>query len=256
MYRSTEPPLPSLAVQPIERGHHPTPQQGSSKTSRSSGATPGATLPLPHSEMDESFAVELPPASQLDSSVLEALPASLRRRILNGYRQQMMPPSSSDLPASRVTAAGSKREATFDPIHPLPEVKTFHPPPVVRIHVGASETTPVCRELTSGLLHAKPKGVPTGDESTFLSEHRAYLKDWVAHFSDGPRDSDVQKVVVYFTDLARRNLEVVNVLLKYFRRLVLNSDLCRWYSIFNFLLQKLQAEIRRQYGGTLSVNEI
>ena len=207
--------------------------------------------------MDDSFAVELPPASQLDSSVLEALPASLRRRILNGYQRQA-PPSSSALSAARVTTPTSRQSAiaTSNPNHVLPEIEAFHPPPVVNIRAGTPELNPARGELASGLLCSKPRGIPTGDESAFLSEHRAYLKGWVTHFLDGPDDSDLQKVTVYLTDLARRNLEVIYVLLKYFRRLVLNLDPCRWYSVFNFLLQKLQAEIRHQYGGMISVREI
>lgn len=37
------------------------------------------------SELDEYFAIDLPPASQLDTSVLEALPAALKDKILKTY---------------------------------------------------------------------------------------------------------------------------------------------------------------------------
>lgn len=169
VHRSTnhEPPLPSLAVQPVERGLCPTAQQGSSSGSACSlGATPGARLCpgatlSPQPEMDDSFAVELPPASQLDSSVLEALPASLRRRILNGYQRQA-PPSSSALSAARVTTPTSRQSAiaTSNPNHVLPEIEAFHPPPVVNIRAGTPELNPARGELASGLLCSKPRESP------------------------------------------------------------------------------------------------
>ena len=206
--------------------------------------------------MDESFAVELPPASQLDSSVLEALPASLRERILNGYarKQQLIPPSSSDFSALNFEIPSPQPIATFNPTHPLPELKAIRPPRVVS--VGTSEMTQPCRELTFGLLNSKPKGVLIGDEFKFFSEHRTYLKDWVINFLDGPDDSDLQTVTVYLTDLVRGNLEATTVILKYFRRLILNLNLCQWYPVFNSLLQRLQTETHHQYGGMLNVKEI
>ena len=94
------------------------------------------------------------------------------------------------------------------------------------------------------------------DLDHFLSELRAYLKDWVHGSLSGPLDSDLAKVTTYFTQLCEDNLEAVFVVLQGFRRLLVNLGIPEWFTAFNSLLATVQNCIRVNYSGTLPVENI
>jgi len=179
---------------------------------------------------DESFAIDLPPASQLDSSVLEALPPSMKEKILQSYAKETS------------TSAACTDLGNIDKLAMLNTTRTNTELSLQ----NTDEETSTIPDVTSD--------VPSCEQSNFLKEFREYIRDWVTTFIEGPNKGDLEKVTKYLTDLSRTNLELVLVVLKYFRRLIARLELSMWYPAFNLLLSKLQAEVRHNYGGTLNVS--
>ena len=86
----------------------PLPDLGGPATLEPSTA-PATAAPL--SSLDETFALNLPPASQLDSSVLEALPPELTDKILRSYTSE----NKTHNPAKRVPVAGPRKVSPIKP---------------------------------------------------------------------------------------------------------------------------------------------
>ena len=202
-------PLPNLATQTLDKGLY------SSTDQDINDITVQSTVPGP----DESFAIDLPPASELDASVLEALPLPLRDRILKSY-------SSSNPPITQ---------------EPLTEMIPMFQP------IQDSHLEP--RTVSSPLVHI-------WNESEFLANFRSYLKDWVEHFTKGPEEHDVEKVTEYLLQLSHSNLSVLLAVLKYLRRTITKLGLMEWCSVFNTILCTLQIDIRQHFQGTLAIEEI
>lgn len=232
---TSNPPLPKLMTQKLEEGlysshnsidiksiaHHPE-----------FGATVGSSVVAEHRDTrDESFAIDLPPASQLDSSVLEALPPSMKEKILQSYAKE-----TSTLAACTDLGNIDKKLAMLNNTRTNTEVSLQN----------TDKETSTIPDVTSD--------VPSCEQSNFLKEFREYIRDWVTTFIEGPNKDDLEKVTKYLTDLSRTNLELVLVALKYFRRMIARLELSLWYPVFNLLLSRLQTEVRHNYGGTLNVS--
>ena len=226
-----DPPLPNLVTQSLRDGLH-TSQYGVHPKNIAQhpelGAADHVTM-RPLCSGDESFSFELPPASQLDDSVLEALPPSMKNKILQSYAVKMSS-STSDLVAdkkpvdSNIASVSASLRQQSDGISLVPVLIPNVPP----------------FELEN--------------ESEFVHEFRKYIQDWVTSFMDGPMEDDLEKVTEYLIILSRTNLEIVSVTLLYFRRLIVRLELKMWYPVFNSLLDELQTDIKCRYGGTLSVS--
>ena len=238
---SSDPPLPHLVTQNIKDSLYSTRGDPPPMTTpHHSGASSGATAFPIHASVDESFAIDLPPASQLDSSVLEALPSSLREKILRGYSKEV-PPTATVF-----------SEPTQD--IQKPQTASQHTVVVEDTTLPADHPQPTDCSSIYKLPNPKPRGIRF--ESDHLPKLRGYIKEWVMSCSEEPKEEGIEKVTEYLIELSRRNIEVLSILLKYFRRLISNSQLVHWYPVFNSLLHKLQTEIRGQYNGTLPITEI
>ncbi len=245
---TSDPPLPLLVTQSLDEGLYSHPGTRHTETleqhpevvaarSRPITATlPTVAFPSPGNELDESFAVELPPASQLDVSVLDALPAALKDKILKSY---------GDSRGSKDEPRNSQPEA-----HSSPAQQPRGEPPVVP-RPAATDQCPGEPMYPTPPSHNSPCTVE--DESDFLSAFRAYLKDWVDHFANAPRDDDVEKVTDFLLDLSRSNLTVLLSVLRYFRRLLARPEHAKWFPAFNFLLSILQGDVMQRCRGSLPV---
>ena len=230
---TSDPPLPKLTTQKVEEGLYSSHNSGHIKSIAQHPefcATVGGRLVVaePREASNESFTIELPPASQLDSSVLEALPPSMKEMILQSYAKEISVPD---------IAAGieDRKLAMFNVTRTNTEIS-------LQSIDDKSSTIP-------NVTLAVPSSC---EQSNFFRE---YIRDWVTSFIEGPNEDDLEKVTEYLTGLSRMNLELVLVVLKYFRRLIARLELSMWYPGFNLLLSKLQAEVRRSYGGTLIVSK-
>ena len=266
--------------------------------------------------LDETFAIDVPPASQLDSSVLEALPPELADKILRCYdrggqssetsetpgtdgdakkKPPLKPPTHTSprdetvgrrgrgrgrgrgkgrgsgspirSPLKRTAASSSSREGSKNQIR-LFEVLAGQEPAETRHHQhkgGASDTI-VPRQATTSEAHKATTDAESigGDESAtitscevtqdeFISEFRAYLKEWVYSSPSGPVHSDLEKVVAYTVDLCSNNLEAVFVVLQSFRRVTMNQGCTEWSNAFNSLLESVQG---CTHNATLPIDKI
>ena len=228
---TSDPPLPNLVTQWLRDGlhssHHGIHTKSITQHPESDAADHVAMRP--QCSGDESFSIDLPPASQLDDSVLEALPPSMKNKILQSY-------------AEKVFSAPSDVVADKKPVDlNIASVNTS-----LQQHSDDIVLVPV---LIPNVPHFELE-----NQSEFVQEFRKYIQDWVTSFIDGPTEDDLEKVTEYLVILSRTNLEIVSVTLLYFRRLIARLELKMWYPVFNSLLYELQTDIKCQYGGTLSVN--
>ena len=180
---------------------------------------------------DESFVIDLPPSSQLDSSVLEALPLELRQRIIEGYA------GKGYTGAKTITSAVVKAADACDQI-----------PRTTPLSVETAETV--------ALKGALDDGIVIGDEETFLIECHQYIDRWVMQFIEGPKDEDVAKVCDYLLKLLQANLEMLSLFLKHFRRVLCRFALTSWYPSFNTILATIQSSASGLYGGVLPIPKL
>lgn len=263
--------------------------------------------------LDDTFVIDIPPASQLDSSVLEALPQDMREKILRSYAklEQVSEPS-----AETVSTSGNVQKS---PSHlPGGESKggrgrggrggrgrgrgrgkgTASPNRSPQKQVGLRTTSVRVSEMppekqkrlidftnvtdasgaveptllqSDDAMHATPsvtlehddevvpsdEGIIIDDDDQFLSDFRAYLKEWVRNSPKGPLESDLKKVTDYFIRLYNnKRSDILFVILLGLRRHILNPQCMGWSAAFNHLLEAIQSRVQLDYNGTLPVEKI
>jgi len=183
---------------------------------------------------DDSFRIDLPPASQLDPIVLQALPLAMQHKIIQGYENR-----GSTLPASN-------RSVQSDTL--LANERT--------VPEGGHEVPIDC--ALEKEAEEKDEGITVHDEMAFLAAWKQYIFDWKGSSGQDPANEDVLKVAGYLCKLADSNLEMTEVCLKRLRRF-LASDPCQlqsWSSAFNVVLDQVQDRIKNCYGGVLKIEPI
>ena len=223
----------------------------------------GATLTKP-ATTDESFLIDLPPASQLDCSVLDALPSSMRNEILRSYEKSVKNEGNQlsnliEREQQEVVRLLTSSTDDFNVQEPL-----ALPAPVYMSDHFTHATKGTCDEHESEVGHSQSveqKSVPNSEividnQDEFLKEFRKYIREWVSNSRDGPIESDAVKFTDFFASFTETNLEVTQIILKFFRRLVLKLEKREWVLYFNTLLAKVQEVTKQCYGGTLKVAEV
>ena len=231
----------------------------------------GATVTKP-SPVDDSFLIDLPPMSQLDCSVLDALPSAMRNQILRSYEKSL---KSEDIQLSKLverereellslltstaddtTASVQRPEDVLTSKHDImsdPSTVYKHEEEATRSVVRASVQQ---EEAATSTSTSKDAAILIGDQDEFLKEFRKYLKEWLAASPEGPAESDSLKFTDFFTTFARSNLEVTQIMLRFFRRHILQLERRKWSLYFNTLLVKVQDVVKQCTGGTLKISEI
>lgn len=126
------------------------------------------------------------------------------------------------------------------------------------------ETKDICDERESEVDSSQgveQKPVPkcevvVDNQEEFLKEFRKYIREWIANSRDGPMESDAVMFTDFFASFAETNLEVTQIILKFFHRLVLKLESKGWTVYFNTLLARIQEVTRRCSGGTLKVAQL
>ncbi|MGH0122133.1 UNVERIFIED_CONTAM: hypothetical protein FKN15_060557 [Acipenser sinensis] len=86
-----------------------------------------------------------------------------------------------------------------------------------------------------------------------LRDIKALLKEWVTSISD-PMEEDILQVVRYCTDLIEdKDLEKLDLVIKYMKRLMQQSVDSVWNMAFDFILDNIQVVIQQTYGSTLKI---
>lgn len=86
-----------------------------------------------------------------------------------------------------------------------------------------------------------------------FSDVKTLLKEWITTISD-PMEEDILQVVKYCTDLIEeKDLEKLDLVIKYMKRLTQQSVESVWNMAFDFILDNVQVVLQQTYGSTLKV---
>ena len=248
------------------------PTKGSSSGYSLPGGGAAVTKPSP---VDDSFLIDLPPMSQLDCSVLDALPLAMRNQILRSYEKSL---KSEDVQLSKLverereellsllTSTADASAGVQQPEDVLTSISE-HNNKIVSDHstvykreaeaTNSGERASVqAEEVSTSRSATEDAVVLIGNQDEFLKEFREYLKEWLAASTDGPTESDALKFTDFLTTFARSNLEVTQIMLRFFRRHILQLESRKWSLYFNILLVEVQDIVKQCSGGTLKISEL
>ncbi|KAH0624622.1 hypothetical protein JD844_032280 [Phrynosoma platyrhinos] len=86
-----------------------------------------------------------------------------------------------------------------------------------------------------------------------FNDVKALLKEWITTISD-PMEEDILQVVKYCTDLIEeKDLEKLDLVIKYMKRRMQQSVESVWNMAFDFILDNVQVVLQQTYGSTLKI---
>ncbi|KAM4867376.1 DNA repair protein REV1 isoform 2-T2 [Thomomys bottae] len=86
-----------------------------------------------------------------------------------------------------------------------------------------------------------------------FNDVKTLLKEWITTISD-PMEEDILQVVKYCTDLIEeKDLEKLDLVIKYMKRLMQQSVESVWNMAFDFILDNVQVVLQQTYGSTLKI---
>ncbi|KAJ3591628.1 hypothetical protein NHX12_006760 [Muraenolepis orangiensis] len=215
--------------------------------------------------------LELPDFSQVDPDVFAALPRELQEELRSAYHRKLnaqppAKPSEQRNPLLQLRQPGAgvarakrryKRKNALSPVKKVPSPLKRHvtgsspakaqPPPPLR-----------SREAAGGLKcslgdQPHPRAAPTLAGACEMTDIRALLREWVTSISE-PMEEDVLQVVKYCTDLIEdKDLEKLDLVIKYMKRLMQRSEDSVWSMAFDFVLDNVQMVVQQAYGSILKM---
>lgn len=119
-----------------------------------------------------------------------------------------------------------------------------------------STSTPGAQDLSSlqpGQSSCLRPPAPNLAGAVEFSDVKTLLKEWITTISD-PMEEDILQVVKYCTDLIEeKDLEKLDLVIKYMKRLMQQSVESVWNMAFDFILDNVQVVLQQTYGSTLKV---
>uniref|UniRef100_H3AQM6 DNA repair protein REV1 n=1 Tax=Latimeria chalumnae TaxID=7897 RepID=H3AQM6_LATCH len=105
----------------------------------------------------------------------------------------------------------------------------------------------------SKLSNCPPQQGPNLAGAVEFADIKTLLKEWVTTISD-PMEEDILQVVKYCTDLVEeKDLEKLDLVIKYMKRLMQQSVESVWNMAFDFILDNVQVVLQQTYGSTLKM---
>ncbi|KAI5621297.1 DNA repair protein REV1 isoform X2 [Silurus asotus] len=228
--------------------------------------------------------LELPDFSQVDPDVFAALPRELQEELRSAYRRRQNTQAQgveqrNPLLHLKQTAVG-KTKRRYKRKNASPAKKGASP--LKRLVSGnspakssPSKTIPLLlkgKDALSGfkiengppapslshqanevLSKSTPRSVPTLAGAFELADVRALLQEWVTTISE-PMEEDILQVVKYCTELVEdKDLEKLDLVIKYMKRLMQRSVESVWSMAFDFILDNVQVVVQQTYGSTLKI---
>ncbi|XP_053919959.1 DNA repair protein REV1 isoform X1 [Cuculus canorus] len=237
--------------------------------------------------------IALPAFSQVDPEVFAALPAELQAELKDAYDQRQKQSEQQPANAfvsknpflhlKQATTKNKKKIRKKNAVSPVKKVQS----PLKSKLIGSPAknmlaTSGSPQKLIDGFLKqegaaAQPEAIPstsdssgpsalqTEQSSSFrpqapnlagaveFSDVKTLLKEWITTISD-PMEEDILQVVKYCTDLIEeKDLEKLDLVVKYMKRLMQSSVESVWNMAFDFILDNVQVVLQQTYGSTLKV---
>ncbi|XP_009807586.2 DNA repair protein REV1 isoform X1 [Gavia stellata] len=237
--------------------------------------------------------IALPAFSQVDPEVFAALPAELQAELKDAYDQRQKQSEQqpahtlvSRNPFVHLKHATMKNKKKIRKKNPVSPVKKIQSPLKNKLVGSPAKNMPTTsgspQKLIDGFLKqegaaAQPEAVPSTSDSSGPSalqteqpgsfrpqapnlagavefnDVKTLLKEWITTISD-PMEEDILQVVKYCTDLIEeKDLEKLDLVVKYMKRLMQSSVESVWNMAFDFILDNVQVVLQQTYGSTLKV---
>ncbi|XP_029937528.1 DNA repair protein REV1 isoform X2 [Myripristis murdjan] len=230
--------------------------------------------------------LELPHFSQVDPDVFAALPKELQEELRSAYsRIENVQPQGKILeqknPLLQLKQSGVgvgigrvkrryKRKNAGSPVKKGPSPVKRHNPGNSPAKTLPSSVRP--REMINGLKTENgpstssskqdipeslskfiPRPAPALAGACDLTDIRTLLREWVTTISE-PMEEDILQVVKYCTDLIEdKDLEKLDLIIKYMKRLMQQSVESVWSMAFDFIVDNVQVVVQQAYGSTLKI---
>ncbi|CAG2235935.1 REV1 [Mytilus edulis] len=228
--------------------------------------------------------VALPSFSQLDESCFDALPLDIQREIKSAYGNQNQSPghgkknsptfkvpkqpkgkSGRGRPKKlnfvskkqpKINAAVSGKKSTE--LHPADLFRISDDPIIVdkeppSITTNYGKTAPQEHETTSNTNQDSIQVQVNLCGAVTITEVRALLKEWIQTSND-PEKDDEDIMTSYLTNLLLdRNLEQVDLVVKFLNRHIKRLENAAWISTFDRILDSVQNVVKGLYGSRLKI---
>ncbi|KAM6140750.1 DNA repair protein REV1 isoform 2-T2 [Pterocles gutturalis] len=237
--------------------------------------------------------IALPAFSQVDPEVFAALPAELQAELKDAYDQrqkqsEQQPANAfvSKNPFLHLKHGTIKNKKKIRKKNPVSPGKKIQSPLKNKLIGSPAKNMPATsgspQKLMDGFLKqegtvAQPEAIPSTSDSSGPSalqteqpgsfrpqapnlagavefnDVKTLLKEWITTISD-PMEEDILQVVKYCTDLIEeKDLEKLDLVVKYMKRLMQSSVESVWNMAFDFILDNVQVVLQQTYGSTLKV---
>ncbi|KAM4684049.1 DNA repair protein REV1 isoform 6-T12 [Amazona ochrocephala] len=151
-------------------------------------------------------------------------------------------------PAKNVPAATGSPQKLIDGF--LKQEGTAAQPEAVPSTSHSSGPSAVQTEQQSGSFRPQAPNLAGAVE---FNDVKTLLREWITTISD-PMEEDILQVVKYCTDLIEeKDLEKLDLVVKYMKRLMQSSVESVWNMAFDFILDNVQVVLQQTYGSTLKV---
>lgn len=254
------------------RPHSPSPQLPSESV-RSPAPVGKLILQIPNQPENTGIVLELPNFSQIDPDVFAALPKELQDEIKSEYsrtaslqrdqaseiknpllqlKQAIVGPGrakrqykrkNNTSPAKNGPSPLKKRPLTNSPAKTLP-------PPIKMREQAVQEQV----KTENGPEHQVASRAPPTLAGAFeWTDIKTLLREWVTTITE-PMEEDILQVVKYCTDLIEdKDLEKLDLVIKYMKRLMKQSVDSVWSMAFDFIVDNIQVVLQQTYGSTLKL---
>ncbi|KAM7380325.1 hypothetical protein PAMP_003632 [Pampus punctatissimus] len=241
-------------------------------------------LQIPNEPDSPGIVLELPNFSQVDPDVFAALPKELQEELKSAYSRvtnvqpqtKMLEQKNPLLQLKQSVGIGIgrmkrryKRKNAVSPVKKGPSpIKKRHPTnspaktlplpikskePINTVKTENPSTSSVKQDVPESLSKFIPRPAPTLAGACDLTDIKTLLREWVTTITE-PMEEDILQVVKYCTDLIEdKDLEKLDLIIKYMKRLMQQSVESVWSMAFDFILDNVQVVVQQAYGSTLKV---
>uniref|UniRef100_A0AAQ5XEA0 DNA repair protein REV1 n=1 Tax=Amphiprion ocellaris TaxID=80972 RepID=A0AAQ5XEA0_AMPOC len=201
-------------------------------------------LQIPNQPDSPGIVLELPNFSQVDPDVFAALPKELQEELKSAYSCVTNIQPQAKICKSIVELA-VKESLLLLQVHSH-MVSLFQ----TETDPSTSSSHPDIPESVTKLI-ARPAPALAG--ACDLTDIKTLLREWVTTITE-PMEEDILQVVKYCTDLIEdKDLERLDLIIKYMKRIMQQSVESVWSMAFDFILDNVQVVVQQAYGSTLKI---